>query len=198
MQVNLDKKTGALLSIILLLAGVLIFVLNSRENQDTFNMHNHMGGSVSNSAFTGADVMFLQMMIPHHQQANDMSNLALEKSKNKVLLELAKVIAKDQAAEIIQMRNWLKQAGASEDPGHSMSGMGGMLTPEEYSKLEKSSGIEFDKLWLEGMTEHHDGAIHMTNMIIDADNSEIKAFGEAIVKAQSAQIEQMKSMLAKL
>ena len=198
MQVNLDKKTSALLSIILLLAGALIFVLSSRENKDAFEMHNHMSGSVSNSAFTGADVMFLQMMIPHHQQAINMSNLALEISKNKELLELAKVIAKDQEAEIIQMRNWLKRAGASEDPGHSMSGMGGMLTPEEYSKLEKSSGIEFDKLWLEGMTEHHDGAIHMTNMIIDADNSEIKAFGEAIVKAQSAQIEQMKSMLAKL
>ena len=111
---------------------------------------------------------------------------------------LAKTIATDQAAEIVKMKNWLKDAGASEDPGHSMRDMGGMLSEDELTKLTNSSGSEFDKLWLTGMINHHDGAIHMSNMILDAQNLDIKAFGEAIVQAQSAQIEQMKAMLAKL
>lgn len=198
MQVNIDKKTGALLTVIVILAASLIYMLGSRDSDGISGMHDHMGGTTSNSSLTGADVMFLQMMIPHHQQAIDMSNLAIKISKNEELLTLSKTIAKDQAAEIIQMKNWLMQAGASEDPGHSMSGMGGMLTEDEYAKLETSSGKEFDKLWLQGMTNHHEGAIHMTNMIADADNPEIKAFGKAIVKAQSAQIEQMKIMLKNL
>ena len=198
MEIKIDKKTGTLLAIIAVLAGSMLFLLGSRDSDGMSGMHDHMGPTSMNSNYTGADIMFLQMMIPHHQQAIDMSNLALKISSNEELRSLATKIATDQAAEIIQMRNWLNEAGASEDPGHSMSGMGGMLTTDEYSKLQAANGKEFDKLWLEGMTNHHEGAIHMTNMIIDAQNSEIKAFGEAIVKAQSAQIEQMKYMLKNL
>ena len=142
--------------------------------------------------------MFLQMMIPHHQQAVDISNLAIKVSKNQELIALAKTIATDQAAEIVKMKNWLKDAGVSEDPGHSMSGMGGMLSEAELNNLNNASGSEFDKLWLTGMINHHDGAIHMSNMILDAQNLEIKALGEAIVKTQTVQIDQMKAMLAKL
>ena len=197
MQINIDKKTGSLLAIIVLLVGALIYVVGVRTTDEMSGMHQHMQ-SISNGKYSGADIMFLQMMIPHHQQAIDMSNLAMQVSKNEELLALAKVIAKDQAAEIVQMKSWLKDAGASVDPGHSMSGMGGMLTSEEYAALEKASGADFDKLWLTGMTKHHDGAIHMTTMISDDQNAEIKSFGEAIVKAQSAQIDQMKLMLEKL
>ena len=197
MQINIDKKTGSLLAIIVLLVGTLIYVVGMRNTNEMPGMHQHMQSS-SNGRYSGADIMFLQMMIPHHQQAIDMSNLAIQVSENEELLTLAKVIAKDQAAEIVQMKSWLKDAGASVDPGHSMSGMGGMLTSEEYAALEKASGTDFDKLWLTGMTKHHDGAIHMTTMISDDQNAEIKSFGEAIVKAQSAQIDQMKLMLEKL
>ena len=197
MQINIDKKIGSLLFIIVLLVGALIYVVGMRTTDEMLGMHQHMQGS-SNSKYSGADIMFLQMMIPHHQQAIDMSNLAMQVSKNEEILALAKVIAKDQAAEIVQMKSWLKDAGASVDPGHSMSGMGGMLTIEEYAALEKASGADFDKLWLTGMTKHHDGAIHMTTMISDDQNAEIKFFGEAIVKAQTAQIDQMKLMLEKL
>ena len=96
------------------------------------------------------------------------------------------------------MRAWLKVANATEDMGHSMHDMGGMLSEEELANLKAASGSAFDKLWLNGMIGHHDGAIHMTNMIIDAQNAEIKRFGEKIVTDQSAQITQMKAMLAKL
>ena len=198
MQINIDKKTGALLTIIAVLVATLAFVTISRNESPMDDMDSHTGHMSSNSTYTGADVMFLQMMIPHHQQAIDMSNLALTRSTNTELLALAKKIATDQAAEIIQMRAWLKVANATEDMGHSMHDMGGMLSTEELANLKAASGNAFDKLWLSGMIGHHDGAIHMTNMIIDAQNSEIKKFGEKIVADQSAQITQMKAMLTKL
>ena len=198
MKLNIEKKTGALLLIILVLLGALLVSVNSRSDDDMPGMHENMHTSIKTTNFTGADIMFLQMMIPHHQQAIDISNLAIKVSRNQELIALAKTIATDQAAEIVKMKNWLKDAGASEDPGHSMRDMGGMLSEDELTKLTNSSGSEFDKLWLTGMINHHDGAIHMSNMILDAQNLDIKAFGEAIVQAQSAQIEQMKAMLAKL
>jgi uncharacterized protein (DUF305 family) len=153
---------------------------------------------MADNKLSGADVMFLQMMIPHHQQAVDISNLALTKSKDAELLALAKKIATDQALEITQMKAWLKNAGAGEDMGHSMSGMGGMLSDAQLANLEKVTGAEFDKAWLFGMVGHHDGAIHMTNMINDSQNPEIKKFGEAIVKNQTEQVTQMNAMLSRI
>ena len=196
MQINIDKKTGVLLSVIVILVGVFLFMSRSENPMD--DMHGKGMGTLSSKKYTGADIMFLQMMIPHHQQAIDISNLAQTKSKNPELLALAKKIATDQAAEIVQMKAWLKDAGASKDMGHSMSGMGGMLSTDELTNLNSATGSEFDKAWLNGMIGHHDGAIHMTNMINDAQNLDIKTFGENIVKVQSEQITQMKAMLAQI
>jgi uncharacterized protein (DUF305 family) len=76
--------------------------------------------------------------------------------------------------------------------------MGGMLTESDLSDLNLAEGKEFDLLWLAGMTNHHEGAIHMTTMIEDANKQEIKNFGEVIVATQSAQIEQMSEMIKRL
>jgi uncharacterized protein (DUF305 family) len=76
--------------------------------------------------------------------------------------------------------------------------MGGMLDAAELSSLSAATGKSFDLLWLKGMIAHHDGAIHMTTMIEDAENAEIKAFGEKIVKNQSAEIAQMNAMLKRI
>jgi uncharacterized protein (DUF305 family) len=202
MQINIDRKTGVLLGVIVLLAAAVVSLsVNRSDNNAMNNSSGHMGhgsSSSSNANYTGADIMFLQMMIPHHQQAIDISNLAMKASSDPELLELAKIIARDQAAEIKQMKAWLKDAGASEDMGHSMDGMGGMLNDDELAALSAATGKEFDTLWLKGMTEHHDGAIHMTQMIEDAQNADIKAFGAKVIKDQSEQIAQMKKMLARL
>jgi uncharacterized protein (DUF305 family) len=160
--------------------------------------HNDSSYGKASGNYTGADIMFLQMMIPHHQQAVDISDLAISKSKDAELLALAKKIRADQADEIVQMKAWLKDAGASEDMGHSMDGMGGMLNDAELSALKIESGSKFDILWLKGMTGHHDGAIHMTQMIEDAQNADIKAFGVKVIADQSAQIAQMKEMLNRI
>jgi uncharacterized protein (DUF305 family) len=201
MQINIDKKTGVLLAVIALLgATVVSFAINrDGDHMDNNGMGGHMGNhSAGNSNYTGADIMFLQMMIPHHQQAVDISNLALKTSKDAELLSLAKTIRDAQRSEIAMMKAWLKDAGAGTDMGHSMEGMGGMLNGAELSALNAETGTKFDLLWLKGMTGHHDGAIHMTTMIRDARNPEIKAFGEKVIADQTAQIEQMKAMIARL
>lgn len=204
MQINIDKKTGVLGGIIVALVAVIIGMsLSSNGNHETMGMgHSSMMDSdeqTGSSDLTGADIMFLQMMIPHHQQAVDISNLALTKSKDAELLALATSIRDSQADEIVHMKQWLKDAGAGLEMGHSMDGqMGGMLDDAELAALKAATGSEFDRLWLLGMTGHHDGALHMTQMIEDAKNPTIKSFGQAIVKAQTAQIEQMKVMLQRI
>lgn len=204
MQINIDKKTGVFLAIItLLLAAVVSLSLNRGEDDGFMGMHHNSNNGMgmhhnSKGDYTGADIMFLQMMIPHHQQAVDISNLALKTSKDAELLALAKSIRDAQTSEIAQMKSWLNDAGAGLDMGHSMDGMGGMLNDAELSALNAETGSKFDILWLKGMIGHHDGAIHMTTMIRDASNKEIKAFGESVVKDQSAQITQMRAMLKRL
>lgn len=202
MQINVDKKTGALVGIIVVLVAVILGITLSKNSDDGFMGMHHNGamGTHNNSgplAYTGADEMFLQMMIPHHQQAIDISNIALKTSRDSELLALAKTIIKAQSAEIVQMQSWLKDANVNPGMGHSM-GMGGMLDDAELSALSAATGKTFDALWLKGMIGHHDGAIHMTTMIKDASNPDIKAFGERVVKDQSAQIVQMQAMLKRI
>jgi uncharacterized protein (DUF305 family) len=201
-KIEIDKKTGSLLAIIIVLLATIFGISVNRNNGDGFfgmsgNGSMGMQHDSGSTNYTGADVMFLQMMIPHHQQAIDISNIALKTSKDSELLALASTIIKAQTSEIVQMNSWLKDAGATTHMGHSM-GMGGMLDDAELSKLTSATGRTFNKLWLEGMIGHHNGAIHMTTMIADASNADIKAFGENVVKDQSAQIEQMKAMLKRL
>jgi len=203
-QINIDKKTGILGTIIVVLVGVIIAMGVSTSNDNGFFGMGHSTMMDSDTAngigdLTGADIMFLQMMIPHHQQAVDISNLALTKSKDSELLALATAIRDGQADEIVQMKKWLSDAGASLDMGHSMPGaMGGMLDEQELADLKNATGANFDRLWLAGMTGHHDGALHMVQMIEDADNPSIKKFGQDIVSLQTAQINQMKEMLNRI
>ena len=203
MQINIDKKTGILLSIIgaLLISIVIVASAgmgNSSSEKDELGMMGGHGHN-SNSQMVGSDAMFLQMMIPHHEQAVVMSDLALSISKDADVLKLAKQIKDAQAPEIIKMQGWLTDAGLSEDPGHSMGdGMGGMLSDSELSALKVSTGKAFDKLFLAGMIAHHEGAIQMVMMIENSPNSEIKNLGQAIVKSQSAEIDLMKELLNKI
>jgi uncharacterized protein (DUF305 family) len=202
-QINIDKKTGILLSIIgaLLISIVIVASAgmgNSGSEKDDMGMMGGHGHN-SNSQMVGSDAMFLQMMIPHHEQAVVMSDLALSISKDADVLKLAKQIKDAQAPEIIKMQGWLTDAGLSEDPGHSMGdGMGGMLSDSELSALKVSTGKAFDKLFLAGMIAHHEGAIQMVMMIENSPNSEIKNLGQAIVKSQSAEINLMKELLNRI
>ena len=156
-----------------------------------------MGNNKSASAFSGTDIMFAQMMSPHHQQAVDMSTLAETRTTNPEVLALAKQIKDAQAPEIKQMTAWIESSGSSTDMGHDM-GMGGMLTDEQMTALENAQGAAFDKLYLEGMIGHHEGALQMATMIENSSNSEAKELAANIIKSQSAEIEKMKQMLEAL
>ena len=203
MQINIDKKTGILLSIIaaLLISVVLIASGGMRDSDSDNDDMGMMGGHGHNSSsqMVGSDAMFLQMMIPHHEQAVVMSDLALSISKDAEVLKLAKQIKDAQAPEIIEMQGWLSDAGLSEDPGHSMGdGMGGMLSDSELSALKGSTGKAFDKLFLAGMIAHHEGAIHMVMMIENSQDSDVNRLGQDIVKSQTAEIELMKKILQRI
>ncbi len=182
------KKVFAavLLSTSLLLTGCTTVVVTEDHS-------NHMVSE--NSEFSAADVMFAQMMIPHHQQAVEMGEIAISRALRPEVLELAKQIANEQAPEIELMQSWLKAAGANEHMDHNM-GMDGMLTDEEIETLKAASGAEFDRLYLEGMIAHHEGAIAMAEDVVDSKNPEVAKLAAAIIESQTAQIVQMKELLA--
>ncbi len=175
---------------------------------------NMMSSEQNSSGYSQRDLMFAQMMIPHHQQAVDMSTLAEKQTTNAELLALAKQIKDAQAKEIEQMQGWLEASGDTggdmnmqgdmgHDGGMMDNGMmddmmGGMLTDEEFDRLAGMSGAEFDRYFLESMIVHHEGALQMVRMITNSSNAEAKALGESIVESQTAEIEQMKQMLAEM
>jgi uncharacterized protein (DUF305 family) len=182
-----------------LVALIMVIALAGCSKDSSMGMDHEGHSSMASGDLSSDDIMFLQMMIPHHQQAIDISDLALTKSSDSELLALAKDIRDGQGAEIVKMKAWLDGANAGMDPGHSMGhDMGGMLSDSELAALEAATGKNFDLLWLKGMTGHHDGAIDMAAMIEDAKNAEIKSFGQAIVSAQSAQNKQMAAMIKRM
>ena len=138
--------------------------------------------------------MFAQKMIPHHEQAVTMSELALTNTTNPEVLALATAIRDAQGPEITQMQSWLGDDAGHDGHNHDME-MGGMLTAEELETLASLKGEAFDHFFLASMIAHHEGALDMVDMINDSSNSEVKRLAANIVKSQSAEIEAMKALL---
>jgi uncharacterized protein (DUF305 family) len=148
----------------------------------------------ANSLFSSEDLNFAEEMIPHHEQAIEMADIALGKSTNPEILALANEIKAAQGPEIEQMKSWGSSKSGSH-AGHMMDE--GMLTDDEMAQLKGASGAEFDRLFLEGMIKHHQGAIQMADMVIDSANEEAALLGKAIVESQSAEIERMRKLLTR-
>ena len=199
-RINTTKNSGLFTRAIAGIAIVIMAMALAGCSKDGSMGMDHEGhSSMASGDLSSDEVMFLQMMIPHHQQAIDISDLALTKSADPELLALAKDIRDGQSAEIVTMKAWLDGANAGMDPGHSMGdSMGGMLGDSELAELKSATGKSFDLLWLKGMTGHHDGAIDMATMIENAKNAEIKSFGEGIVASQSAQNKAMAAMIKRI
>jgi uncharacterized protein (DUF305 family) len=144
-------------------------------------------------------------MIGHHAQALEMAALLPERSRREDMRLLAKRIEVSQGDEIQMMRQWLEARG-QEIPGahaHHASGaplMPGMLTPDEMRRLAASSGDEFDRLFLEMMIKHHEGALVMVKELLAqpgaAQDSDIFAFASDVEADQTIEIERMRAMLA--
>ena len=142
--------------------------------------------------FTDSDLMFAEMMIPHHEQAIEMSELAVNLSQDAEVVALAREILAAQAPEIEQMKTW-GNLNLEAHAGHTMMGM---LTPDQMSALSAATGSAFDRLFLEGMIAHHEGAIQMAQMVIQSPNAEARKLSEEIIASQTAEIELMQKMLA--
>jgi uncharacterized protein (DUF305 family) len=144
-----------------------------------------------------ADIMFLQMMIPHHQQAIEMSSLASTNDASPDVQRLAEAIAAAQGPEIEQMKSWLDQAHAPDMLADHHMTMSGMLSSSQMSELAAARGAQFDRLYLEGMIGHHQGALQMAQDEIESgENPDVVAFAKKVVTDQTAEIARMTSMLA--
>ena len=161
----------------------------------------HMMDSSESVSAMSAEAMFAQMMIPHHQQAVEMSTLAETRASDPQIKALAAEIKAAQQPEIDQMKAWLQEWGvpimdADEAMGSHMGhGMSGMLTDEQLAQLEAAQGPEFDRLFAEYMILHHEGAIDMADDVADSKDPRVAALATAIIETQQAEIAEMKAML---
>jgi uncharacterized protein (DUF305 family) len=154
-----------------------------------------------------ADVQFMQGMIHHHAQAIEMTALIPSHTSNKPLRSLGARISSSQADEIKFMQRWLAARGEplpKPMPGMDMSSMPlmpGMLTPEQMDALRKAKGAEFDRLFLVGMIQHHNGALTMVKDLFDTagagQDAELFDFATDADNSQRAEIRIMENMLKK-
>jgi uncharacterized protein (DUF305 family) len=155
--------------------------------------------SASAGAHNSADVMFAQMMIPHHTQAVEMSDMILKKQDIPAeVTALATRIKDAQGPEIEKMSGWLQSWGESTQvpTGHSMDGMMGA---EDMTKLEAAQGVEAAKLFLTQMIAHHEGAVTMAKTeTTDGKDPAAVQLSKDIVSAQEAEIKEMQTLLASL
>ena len=146
-------------------------------------------------------------MIPHHTQAVEMAEMALTRDTDAGVKALAAQIKAAQAPEIAQMGGWLRGWGSAIPTGDGMSGhssggmtgSNGMMTSDEMSQLDAASGNEFAKLFLNGMTQHHRGAVAMAKTeLATGQSSQAKALATNIITAQNTEIATMAELLTKL
>ena len=164
-----------------------------------------------------ADVQFMQGMIMHHAQAVEMTALIASHTQNENLRLLGARISHSQSEEIKFMKRWLEARGESTSlpmqdmkgmsmPGMSAMGMSsqpmlmpGMLTPKQMEALRKAKGKEFDRLFLTGMIQHHNGALIMVKDLFDTagagQDAELFSFTTDVDSGQRAEIRIMQNML---
>jgi uncharacterized protein (DUF305 family) len=150
------------------------------------------------AAHNAHDIMFAQMMIPHHQQAVDLAALVPDRSTNPAVVKLAATISGEQQPEIAAMKALLVQWDVGPDASADNSDMlmAGMVDDATMAKLKTLKGADFDTLWLQSMISHHQGAIEMAGgEVAGGQNVDMISMAQKIVTAQQAEIDQMKQML---
>ena len=178
--------------------------------------------ALSRSTYTPADVAFMQHMIVHHAQAVEMVGLLEARGENARVKLLGRRIAMSQEAEMELMRAWLEERGeplqmpgmdhaahagmdhgahaghgAATDPDDTAV-MAGMLTPRQMRTLAAARDAEFDRLFLSGMIQHHQGALDMVDALMETPNAAqdtlLSDFTGAVVADQSAEILRMRAL----
>ncbi len=156
--------------------------------------------TVPSVPFNDADASFMQMMIPHHAQALEMSELARTRASSDAVRSLARRIHGAQGPEIRSMSSWLAMRdqtvpGPDDHAGHGAGSMAGMLTERQMAELEEARGADFDALYLAGMIQHHRGAVDMAGEELEA-GSDLLALELAadISTGQLAEIRRMEDL----
>jgi uncharacterized protein (DUF305 family) len=149
---------------------------------------------------TDADVQFMQGMIHHHAQALEMTALLKTRTNSEDMRKLAQRIELSQADEIKMMQKWLEARGQAGHQHQMM--MPGMLTPEQMERLAAARGPAFDRLFLEFMIQHHQGALTMVKDLFAApgaaQESDVFAFASDVDADQRMEIARMTGMLKEL
>lgn len=172
---------------------------------------------LSRTGFVEADVRFMQHMLVHHAQAIEMVELLESRAASPTVRLMGARIAQSQAAEMAQMEEWLLGRGlpvAAADPHAGHGGMGhapadpntplmpGMLSPAQMATLAAARGPGFDRLFLEGMIQHHRGALDMVEGLLahpdTAEDPVLSDFASSVVADQAAEILRMQSILSEL
>ncbi|MDY7093748.1 MAG: DUF305 domain-containing protein [Acidobacteriota bacterium] len=163
---------------------------------------------IADSSYAPADVQFMQDMIPHHHQALEMAALVAERTNRPELLDVAGRINASQDDEIRFMQQWLRERGEHvPDPTahghmHTSHQMAGMASPEQMEQLAASKGTDFDRLFLQLMIPHHEGAVTMVEELLEqpgtAYDPVLFEFTTDVTNDQTAEIERMNALLVRL
>ncbi len=162
--------------------------------------------NTADASFNDADVAFAQNMIAHHQQAIEMASLALDPTSgaSSEVTDLALRIKGAQDPEVSMMSGWLEQwrqpMTMDSSDGHDMGSMHaaeGMMSDESMDQLTELTDAEFDNAWLQGMIEHHQGAITMAERIKEeGDSPDVLALADQVITTQQSEIDEMNSLVA--
>jgi uncharacterized protein (DUF305 family) len=146
------------------------------------------------------DIRFAQMMVPHHQQALAMADVALERAQDPEVKALAEQIRAAQDPEIATLNGFLQRWGIPPvEGGMDHSGMdhsSGMMSQGDMDSLGAAGGAAFDRMFLEMMIKHHEGAVAESQReVADGANAQAKELAEQIISGQTAEIERMRQLL---
>ena len=176
-------------------------ILPSAPGSKSIEINEQKAIAIADTSYNSHDVHFLQMMIMHHDQALVMSRLAPLRTNSKNILDLAGRIDSSQEDEMLFMKSWLQDRNESSHytHNHKMVKMAGMASPDEISQLKQSDGIEFDRLFLRLMINHHDGAIEMVDDLRDQSGTAydpiLNEFVADLTNDQAIEIERMNGLL---
>ena len=157
---------------------------------------------IANTSYTPGDAQFMRDMIPHHQQALEMSQLAPNRTNSPEILEIAGRIEAAQSDEVAFMTQWLTSRGeplSRSEEHHEHHTMRGMATPEQMENLAGASATDFDRQFLTLMITHHEGALHMVEDLMAqpgaAYDPMLFEFTNDVTNDQSKEIERMHEVL---
>lgn len=192
-----------IIGIVVLVATFGVLTLSGSSNSGTNNQCNM------------TDEQFIEQMVPHHEQAIAMAQIAQEKAEHSEIKQLAGNIINAQSNEISQMRRWYKEWYGKDIPANSSmmnssmmknmenSNMGNMMSQNMMNSSMNITDLEslknakpFDKAFLEQMIAHHEMAVMMAKGVLNSEHPEIRELANSIIKVQTAEIEQMKKWLA--